>query len=1147
YYQADLDIYDLGFLDAGTYVLDVDGYNWDYSNRYFSSGIAEFGVFDYTTTADYGHYSYNDFTDVEFTIETPQQMYAYVWGSSFSGTEYSIQYRKIAEPDFELPDPVGFDEQLGTLYDDTFYLSSNTVYFGEAGNDTIYSGSYGDNQIAIGGDGNDTYKITGPGFLTIADLSSSTFDVVEATGIGVYRPNTYFATVDGGRHLYLLDLDSFQSVIALDYQDPENRIEQIRASDITLTYDELIYSLSVSPNYIGDLTWTDVANLGGTNLTASQINSSIDYYKAAWELLNNTPPIITSLPQTNLNQGESFYYQISGYDADINDLITVVVETPSGTLPGWINFDAQNLILYGDAENKDVGEYRFSIVATDDKGGYDTQIFTLTVNNINDAPVFDFAPPSSTNEDAAFSYQLTATDIDATVVNETLTYQRVNGPDWLNVSSTGLLSGTPTNDHIGTHSVTVQVTDSGGASDTKTFQLTVNNVNDAPVFNFNPPVSIDEDIAFSYQLTASDIDVNDALTYQAINLPEWLSLSPTGLLSGTPTNEHVGTHSVSVEVRDSEGAADTRTFSLTVNNVNDAPVFDFAAPASIDEDAAFTLQLSAFDPDAINGVGTLTYSEVTFPTWLSLSSDGLLQGTPTNDNVGTHNIIVRVTDEAGAFAEKSFNLTVNNTNDPPILQPFSGDLEIEEENLFSYQLQVTDIDIGDEITFEAIDLPSWLQLSQLGLLTGTPDDPDIGTHLVSVKATDTSGASDQISFSLTVNNVNDAPVFNFDVPTNVNEDTLFSLELSAFDPDAENVDATLSYSEVTLPSWLSLSATGLLQGTPTNNNVGTHNIVVRVTDEAGVSAEKSFTLTVNNVNDPPTLEEIPDASLNEEEFFSYQLTANDIDVGDALSFVGVELPSWLSLSETGLLSGTPDDPEIGTHSIVVQAIDASGEAVQRQFSLTVNNVNDVPVFDFTPPSSADEDTSFSLSLSAVDSDSVHEEVSLTYTAVTLPTWLTLTSDGLLQGTPKNEDVGDHSVTVQVTDTAGDTDTKTFTLTVNNTNDAPIIVVGDTDGALADGIDGSAFSHQLSMTDVDVGDTHTYTMSSADNISWLSLDGSTGLLTGAPDDEQVGVYNITFSVTDAASEVSTSDTISLTVQNVNDPVYIDEGQASLFRS
>ena len=80
------------------------------------------------------------------------------------------------------------------------------------------------------------------------------------------------------------------------------------------------------------------------------------------------------------------------------------------------------------------------------------------------------------------------------------------------------------------------------------------------------------------------------------------------------------------------------------------------------------------------------------------------------------------------------------------------------------------------------------------------------------------------------------------------------------------------------------------------------NIIVRVTDEAGVAAEKSFTLTVNNVNDPPALEEIPDASVNEEAAFYYQLTAADVDIGDALSFVGVNLPNWFVLVRDGALS-----------------------------------------------------------------------------------------------------------------------------------------------------------------------------------------------------------------------------------------------------
>ena len=117
-----------------------------------------------------------------------------------------------------------------------------------------------------------------------------------------------------------------------------------------------------------------------------------------------------------------------------------------------------------------------------------TKTFTLTVNNTNDVPEFTFTAPTSTDEDASFSYQLTASDIDADVVEETLTYVAVSAPSWMTVSSSGLVTGTPGNEDVGAHDVTVRVTDSAGATDTKTFTLTVNNVNDAPVFDFTRPL-----------------------------------------------------------------------------------------------------------------------------------------------------------------------------------------------------------------------------------------------------------------------------------------------------------------------------------------------------------------------------------------------------------------------------------------------------------------------------------------------------------------------------------------------------------------------------------------------------------------------------------------------------------------------------------
>ena len=53
--------------------------------------------------------------------------------------------------------------------------------------------------------------------------------------------------------------------------------------------------------------------------------------------------------------------------------------------------------------------------------------------------------------------------------------------------------------------------------------------------------------------------------------PDWITISPSGLITGTPENEHVGEHTVTVKVTDSAGASDTKTFIITVNAVNEAP------------------------------------------------------------------------------------------------------------------------------------------------------------------------------------------------------------------------------------------------------------------------------------------------------------------------------------------------------------------------------------------------------------------------------------------------------------------------------------------------------------------------------------------------------------------------------------------------
>jgi hypothetical protein len=146
-------------------------------------------------------------------------------------------------------------------------------------------------------------------------------------------------------------------------------------------------------------------------------------------------------------------------------------------------------------------------------------------------------------------------------------FSKLSGPAWLSVSSTGGLSGTPTNEHVGLNAFTVQVTD-GTVTASATLNLTVANTNDAPTFAADPIVlAATEDTAFSGQLSASDPDTTDSLVFSKLSGPAWLTVSSTGGLSGTPINEHVGLNAFTVQVTDGSVNV-SATLNLTVADIN---------------------------------------------------------------------------------------------------------------------------------------------------------------------------------------------------------------------------------------------------------------------------------------------------------------------------------------------------------------------------------------------------------------------------------------------------------------------------------------------------------------------------------------------------------------------------------------------------
>ncbi|KHT62699.1 hypothetical protein RJ45_16030, partial [Photobacterium gaetbulicola] len=133
----------------------------------------------------------------------------------------------------------------------------------------------------------------------------------------------------------------------------------------------------------------------------------------------------------------------------------------------------------------------------------------------------------------------------------------------------------------------IHVSDGNETASLTAFNLEVVNVNDAPTISGTPATSVQQDASYSFTPVASDID-NDALTFGIDNLPVWASFNTaSGLLSGTPTNDDVGTTSnIVIHVSDGVATDSLDPFSLEVVNVNDAPTISGTPATTVQQDAS---------------------------------------------------------------------------------------------------------------------------------------------------------------------------------------------------------------------------------------------------------------------------------------------------------------------------------------------------------------------------------------------------------------------------------------------------------------------------------------------------------------------------------------------------------------------------------
>ncbi len=181
-----------------------------------------------------------------------------------------------------------------------------------------------------------------------------------------------------------------------------------------------------------------------------------------------------------------------------------------------------------------------------------TNHFIITQGGIppvNNAPVFTTTNLGYAIVNSSYAFQLSALDPD----NDPLSYSKLIGPNWLNVSNAGLISGIPALADTGTTGVSVRVTD-GELSDTLETTITVQSSppsNRPPEFTTTSLDTAYSNIAYSFQLLATDED-DDDLTFTKLIGPGWMTVSSSGMISGTPGNSDVGISDVQIQVDDGE-------------------------------------------------------------------------------------------------------------------------------------------------------------------------------------------------------------------------------------------------------------------------------------------------------------------------------------------------------------------------------------------------------------------------------------------------------------------------------------------------------------------------------------------------------------------------------------------------------------------
>ncbi|WHZ26464.1 MAG: hypothetical protein OJF51_001259 [Nitrospira sp.] len=752
----------------------------------------------------------------------------------------------------------------------------------------------------------------------------------------------------------------------------------------------------------------------------------------------------------------------------------------------------------------------------------------------------------------------------------------------------------------------------GGTSANYDTTVAVSAVNDAPTSLSLSGTTVAENAANGTvvgTITGTDPDSGDTQSYSLTDTAggRFAIDRATGVLTVANGSlldyESAPSHSVTVRVTDSGGLTYDKTFTITLTDVNEAPTSLSLSGTTVAENAAngtVVGTITGTDPDSGD---TQSYSltdtaggrfAIDRATGVLTVANGSLLD---YESAPSHSVTVRVTDSGGLTYDKTFTITLTDVNEAPTSLSLSGTTVAENaaNGTVVGTITGTDPDSGDTQSYSltdtaggrfAIDRATGVLTVANGSLLDYESAP---SHSVTVRVTDSGGLTYDKTFTITLTDVNEAPtslsLSGTTVAENAANGTVVGT-VTGTDPDSGDTQS-YSLTDTAGGRFAIDRATGVL--TVANGSLldyesaPSHSVSVRVTDSGGLTYDKTFTITLTDVNEAPTSLSLSGTTVAENAATGTvvgTVSGTDPDAGDTqtYSFTDSAGGRFAIDSSTGVLtvadSSLLDYESAPSHSVSVRVTDSGGLTYDETFTINLTNVNEAPTgadatvtinedtsHIFTPANFGFSDVDAGDTMSAVRIDSVPSAGTLTLSglAVTAGQVVTLTdiTAGNLVFTPavNANGTGYANVTFSVGDSNNTYDVTPNTLTFNVTavNDAPVnqvpgaqTVNEDTplslSGLSVNDVDGNLSTVQLAVSNgtlnVTLAGAATIT-SGSNGTNILTLSGSQADLNATLASlvyqgslNYTGVDTLTVTSTDS-NAVTDVDTVAITVTAVND--------------